>query len=193
MSSEAGYQVSAAADVDEAIGRLQQLAVDVVVSDLVMPGRNGLELLAWLRGQQPRVPLVLMTGEPGLESAAAAIRGGAALLAVRDEITIQWFGDAATTLFALPVLVIFAVGGTSLIALIALIIKSARGPIAAMVPGILLAGYIILEVLVFKPEPPVPTLIGIVYFSLGLLMITLAVLLSRRSAAVRRLSRQQTT
>ncbi|RPH93260.1 MAG: hypothetical protein EHM72_16500 [Calditrichaeota bacterium] len=87
----------------------------------------------------------------------AAIRGGAALLAVRDEITIQWLGDTATTIFALPVLVTFAVGGTSLIALIALIIKSARGPIAAMVPGTLLA-----------------------------------VLLSRQSAAVRRLSTQQT-
>lgn len=115
----------------------------------------------------------------------AAIRGVVALLAVRDEITIQWLGDDPTTIFALPAIVIFAVGGAAIIALLALITKSAGGSIAAMVPGVLLAGYLAVEVLILRRNLHLPPLIGIVYFLLGLFLIALAVLHRRQPAATR--------
>jgi uncharacterized membrane protein YgdD (TMEM256/DUF423 family) len=107
-----------------------------------------------------------------------------ALLAVRDEITIQWLGGDPTRIFALPAIVIFAIGGASFIALIALITKSARGSIAAMVPGVLLAGSIAVEVLILRRDSHIPTPIGIVYFMLGFFLVALAVLLRRQSATI---------
>ncbi|PTX02497.1 sigma-54-dependent transcriptional regulator [Pararhodobacter aggregans] len=49
----------------------------VVVSDLLMPGMSGLDLLAELRKSAPDVPVVLITGHGDIPAAVAATRGGA--------------------------------------------------------------------------------------------------------------------
>jgi CheY-like chemotaxis protein len=61
---EAGYRVLEAADGREAIGRLGSggAAVDLLVSDVVMPGMNGLELVERARTIVPGLPALLMSG-----------------------------------------------------------------------------------------------------------------------------------
>ncbi len=75
--SQAGYEVSTAADGLEALAQLKQVSFDAIVSDIMMPHMTGLELLRAVRELDLDVPVILMTGSPGMESAAEAIEYGA--------------------------------------------------------------------------------------------------------------------
>ena len=57
--------------------RLAELRPDVVVSDVRMPGVDGLQLLAAARAQDPGLPVVLMTAQATLQSAIQAVNDGA--------------------------------------------------------------------------------------------------------------------
>lgn len=61
---DVGCQVSEAADGEEALSLVRQGAspVDVVVTDIVMPRVNGVELLRQLAASHPRLPVILMSG-----------------------------------------------------------------------------------------------------------------------------------
>jgi two-component system nitrogen regulation response regulator GlnG len=50
---------------------------DVLITDIRMPGRSGLELLTEIRGSQPELPVIVMTAHSDLDSAVAAYQGGA--------------------------------------------------------------------------------------------------------------------
>ena len=50
---------------------------DVLVTDIRMPGRSGLDLLEEIRSKRPRLPVIVMTAHSDLESAVAAYQGGA--------------------------------------------------------------------------------------------------------------------
>lgn len=73
-----GHCVATAGDVDEAVALLRSTEFDVVVSDLIMPGSSGIQLLEQVKNIHSRTQVLLMTGDPSLESATAAVRGGAA-------------------------------------------------------------------------------------------------------------------
>jgi CheY-like chemotaxis protein len=60
--TDKGFEVATAADGDAAIADLSEHPADAIVSDLRMPGPNGLELLAWVQGHQPDTPFILLTG-----------------------------------------------------------------------------------------------------------------------------------
>lgn len=60
--SRAGWSVVACASVDEAERRFVEQPCDVVLSDLMMPGRGAFELLASLRSKDPRLAVVVMSG-----------------------------------------------------------------------------------------------------------------------------------
>lgn len=75
--SASGFTVEVAHDGPEAVRRCRQRAFDVVVSDISMPGMNGIELLRSVREYDLDVPVVLMTGGPAVESAVAALEYGA--------------------------------------------------------------------------------------------------------------------
>jgi two-component system response regulator AtoC len=68
-------------DVLEADGGTAALAkhdaVDVVITDLVMPGMDGLALLAAIRARMPQQPVVLLTARGTEKTAVAALKGGA--------------------------------------------------------------------------------------------------------------------
>src|SRR5688572_30716383 len=66
--SEQGWAVTALSDPMQAKELLSKQPMDVVVSDISMPGVNGLALLAELRSAHPWVPFIVMTGNPHLES-----------------------------------------------------------------------------------------------------------------------------
>ena len=65
------------ADGDEAAALLDRQAFDVVVTDLKMPGRDGLALLAKIRAEQPETQVILLTAHGTVETAVQAMKAGA--------------------------------------------------------------------------------------------------------------------
>ncbi len=61
----------------EAIGILEQTPLDVILTDMKMPGADGLTVLAHARKAQPSAEVILMTGYATVESAVKAMRMGA--------------------------------------------------------------------------------------------------------------------
>ena len=72
-----GYEVEVAEDVEHAQDLLQRQTFDVVVSDIIMPRVTGVTLLQQIKETAPEVQVVMMTGEPTVETAAEAVRAGA--------------------------------------------------------------------------------------------------------------------
>lgn len=62
---------------DSLLGRLSRQQPDVIISDIRMPGTSGLEMLAQIRRQHPRLPVIVMTAHSDLDSAVASYQGGA--------------------------------------------------------------------------------------------------------------------
>ena len=74
---QAGMGVRAfdsANDIGDTLDRMQP---DVVLTDVRMPGMNGLELLSVINKKAPGLPVIIMTAYTDLESAVASYRGGA--------------------------------------------------------------------------------------------------------------------
>jgi DNA-binding NtrC family response regulator len=71
-----GYKVFETGDPKEAPGVLAREAIDVLISDLDMPGMSGLALLAQVRREFPAVVRILLTGAATLGSALDAINKG---------------------------------------------------------------------------------------------------------------------
>jgi putative two-component system response regulator len=72
-----GYKVEVAKDAESAQELLVCGDFDVVVSDIVLPRVTGLALLHLIRQTAPGVQVIMMTGEPTVDSAAEAVRVGA--------------------------------------------------------------------------------------------------------------------
>jgi DNA-binding NtrC family response regulator len=72
-----GLTALTASSASRALERLAEEPVDAVLSDVVMPEMDGLELLARIRERAPDLPVVLMSGQPSLETAIKATRLGA--------------------------------------------------------------------------------------------------------------------
>jgi DNA-binding response OmpR family regulator len=70
-------EVTTAASVDEALAAIRAAPPDLILLDLVMPGRSGLELLAELKGRGGP-PVVVVTATHGAGPAAEAMKLGAA-------------------------------------------------------------------------------------------------------------------
>jgi EAL domain-containing protein (putative c-di-GMP-specific phosphodiesterase class I) len=74
---EAGLEVETASTGTEAVAKLDAGGTDVILSDVMMPGMDGIELLKRVRERDLDVPVVLMTGGPSLGSAVKAVEYGA--------------------------------------------------------------------------------------------------------------------
>jgi DNA-binding NtrC family response regulator len=72
-----GFSVETAADGFKALARFQESTPDLVLTDLKMPGMDGVELLRKLREHDPETVVVLMTAFGAVETAVAAMREGA--------------------------------------------------------------------------------------------------------------------
>jgi two-component system C4-dicarboxylate transport response regulator DctD len=73
----AGYQVEAFARAQPALHAITQQAPDAVLSDLRLPGMDGMELLCRCRAVDAALPVVLMTGHGDVATAVGAIKAGA--------------------------------------------------------------------------------------------------------------------
>jgi len=74
---EDGYEVFTAPDVSKAIEILEKNKIDVVVTDIILPQMSGMELLSKIRETSHKVQVILMTGEPTVETASRAVRESA--------------------------------------------------------------------------------------------------------------------
>jgi EAL domain-containing protein (putative c-di-GMP-specific phosphodiesterase class I) len=80
---EAGLDVVTADDGLAARERLAERTFDVILSDISMPGLDGIGLLRAVREKDLDVPVVLMTGAPSAESAYQAVAHGATMYLVK--------------------------------------------------------------------------------------------------------------
>jgi CheY-like chemotaxis protein len=78
LSKVPGLAVQFAADGREALAFIEAEQPDLVVTDLVMPELNGLELVSAVVDRFPQIPIILMTGKGSEEIAVAALKAGAA-------------------------------------------------------------------------------------------------------------------
>ncbi len=74
---EDGHEVLTAEDAEEALSLLGEDSFDIVVTDIILPRVTGVALLDRIRSIGPDVQVVMITGEPNVETAAAAVRAGA--------------------------------------------------------------------------------------------------------------------
>lgn len=72
-----GYVVEVARDGIEAQQLLTREEYDIVLCDVRMPGKDGMELLEWARQHRPEVEFIMLSGHATIETAVAATKKGA--------------------------------------------------------------------------------------------------------------------
>ncbi|MGM0443012.1 MAG: response regulator [Fibrobacterota bacterium] len=72
-----GFAINCAATVAEAQDYLNENIYHIVISDIVMPGANGTELLSFLKDDFPMIRSIMVTGYISLENALTCMRRGA--------------------------------------------------------------------------------------------------------------------
>jgi DNA-binding NarL/FixJ family response regulator len=79
-----GAEVSEAADTTDALAILEKTEHDVVVCDIRLPGRDGLELLKEIRAMRPKLPVIMLTGYDDPDYVKSALAQGAAGYLLKD-------------------------------------------------------------------------------------------------------------
>ena len=75
--AQAGFATQSFENAESVLARMGQETPDAVLSDIRMPGSDGLELLAALAEQHPQLPVIIMTAHSDLDSAVSAYQSGA--------------------------------------------------------------------------------------------------------------------
>ncbi len=75
--ADIGLEVATAESAETALGKLAEVAPDLVLSDIRMPGLDGIELLKLVRERAPSVDVVLMTAYDDMPTVVRAMREGA--------------------------------------------------------------------------------------------------------------------
>jgi len=75
--SRRGMRVATAASAAQALERLDERLLDVVVLDVRMPGMDGIELLGRIKASQPDAEVILLTGHPSVATGVDGMRRGA--------------------------------------------------------------------------------------------------------------------
>lgn len=77
LSQEETYTVQFANSGEEAVNLLQRSVPDIVLTDLFMPGMDGMELVQFVRRELPLVPVIMMTSRGNEDIAVQALQNGA--------------------------------------------------------------------------------------------------------------------
>ena len=86
LAQEAGWSIIYAAHGLAALKTLEHTIPDIIVTDLLMPELDGLQLLTAVRKRYPLVPVILMTSHGSESIALEAIRQGAASYVPKESI-----------------------------------------------------------------------------------------------------------
>ncbi len=74
---DAGYEVAAAADGEQALAAIEREPPALLLTDLKMPGLSGIALLRRARAIDPELPVIIITAFGSIESAVEAVKAGA--------------------------------------------------------------------------------------------------------------------
>ncbi|MEQ9408637.1 MAG: response regulator [Fuerstiella sp.] len=99
LSKGRDYQLSTAADGTEALKKLDEIGFDLVLTDLQMPGMDGLQLVREMKQRHPEVPVILMTGMGSEEVAVQAMREGAASYVSKSSASL-WLHESVDQVLA---------------------------------------------------------------------------------------------
>src|SRR3984957_6353171 len=72
-----GYAVQSAATGEEGLARIGERTFDLLLLDLALPDRNGIDLLAELHNQAPQIAVIMITAYGTVENAVRAMQAGA--------------------------------------------------------------------------------------------------------------------
>ena len=72
-----GFQVTSASSIARAQKQIESGTVDLILSDLRLPDKDGIDLLKWLGERGLQIPLIIMTGYADIQSAVQAMKLGA--------------------------------------------------------------------------------------------------------------------
>ncbi|MBI5741315.1 MAG: response regulator [Nitrospirae bacterium] len=75
--SREGYSVDSVSNAEEAFDALEKKNYDLALTDIILPGITGIELIKRFRGKKPELLFVVMTAYASLETAVEALRAGA--------------------------------------------------------------------------------------------------------------------
>src|SRR5579872_6215645 len=73
-----GFEVETAASGEDGLVSMADRPFDLVLLDLTLPGRNGMEILSEIRTHDPRLPIIMITAYGTVENAVRAMQSGAA-------------------------------------------------------------------------------------------------------------------
>ena len=86
LECRTGLTVIEADSGEQALEMLQSQTIDLVLTDMVMPRMNGLELVETIGGRYPLLPVVLMTAHGSEEIAMQALQKGAASYVPKQQL-----------------------------------------------------------------------------------------------------------
>jgi PAS domain S-box-containing protein len=75
--SDQGYEVSSAEDFDTGLALLSTVDFDLIYADIILEGKSGIDFLHEVKKRQINCPVVMITGNPNIETASEAVRHGA--------------------------------------------------------------------------------------------------------------------
>lgn len=74
---EIEYDVSTAADYNEALNAISTAEPDMIISDIILGQQTGIDLLEEVKKKELNCPMIMITGEPNIDTSAEAVRLGA--------------------------------------------------------------------------------------------------------------------
>ncbi|OHB32545.1 MAG: Fis family transcriptional regulator [Desulfuromonadaceae bacterium GWC2_58_13] len=77
LLQSAGYEVRSASSGEEALTILQQTPFEIVITDLFLPGVNGIDILKQVKSDSPYTNVIVITGQASAETAVEAMKSGA--------------------------------------------------------------------------------------------------------------------
>ncbi|MBR0596310.1 HD domain-containing phosphohydrolase [Sinanaerobacter chloroacetimidivorans] len=75
--SNDGYETASAPDAQSALKMIEEEEFDIILTDIIMPKISGIELLSQIREKSQTVQVIIMTGEPTVDTAVKAVQSGA--------------------------------------------------------------------------------------------------------------------
>ncbi len=90
--SDNGISVDEAEHGEEALARVLQASYELVLMDISMPGRGGLDVLKEIKSHRPRLPVLMLSMHPEKEYALRALRAGASGYVTKDSAAEELVG-----------------------------------------------------------------------------------------------------
>jgi putative two-component system response regulator len=95
-----GFEPTGYSDPVAAVAAFESDAFEAVITDIHMPGMDGLELMQSLRERQPEIPVVVVTGHGTVDTAIQALREGASGMLVKPFTAEELLGEVRRALGA---------------------------------------------------------------------------------------------